>query len=471
MTMQEPLGGNLPMVGNTDIGIYKFTPLSKKMANKGIVINRMYVGDYLSSNLGHEIINLFLADNGCHYLYLNANGSFERKHKDRINYMLMVKYEPKDCFEVIGLAKGLKQATGVELRRKRDIGYFEDKIFECQKEFIKSQPEGDVRYGGFSILDIFNQAEQQSVFITYKADEVLTPKDDYRIFLHYDANATFSKDGNEIHIPITNHNLPKTSLKSYIYSNDEGSDYSTIVNYLIDNEEIWKKDPIKKVDVAGKGSEKEITLFEICQIQNDENRLSNALAYFMSVPAYFSLWKDFFHKYGINLKMPIVVEREVTATVPEDKQDKAILTSGGRIDILLKDDENIIVIENKIKSDINRVKTDSEGTDQLDRYRVYCNWLGDKMNIPQHQRYLFIMAPDYQVPNLKRKDTKGFTIITYGDLHSHLMDSKYTEHFQMDRNFKAFRDVIVRHTHSSANAYLYDEMMEKFNSRINQLKQ
>ncbi len=30
---------------------------------KGIVLNRMYVGDYLSSNLGHEVINLYQADN------------------------------------------------------------------------------------------------------------------------------------------------------------------------------------------------------------------------------------------------------------------------------------------------------------------------------------------------------------------------------------------------------------------------
>ena len=30
---------------------------------KGIVLNRMYVGDYLSSNLGHEVINLYRVDN------------------------------------------------------------------------------------------------------------------------------------------------------------------------------------------------------------------------------------------------------------------------------------------------------------------------------------------------------------------------------------------------------------------------
>ncbi len=57
----------------------------------GIVVNRMFVGDYLTSNLGHEIINLFQADNGNHYLYLNAYGNFNKTHKDKIGIMLMVK--------------------------------------------------------------------------------------------------------------------------------------------------------------------------------------------------------------------------------------------------------------------------------------------------------------------------------------------------------------------------------------------
>ena len=34
-----------------------------------IVLNRMYTGSYLSSNLGHEVINMFQADNGKHYKY------------------------------------------------------------------------------------------------------------------------------------------------------------------------------------------------------------------------------------------------------------------------------------------------------------------------------------------------------------------------------------------------------------------
>ena len=45
-------------------------PLSTNQSDKaGIVLNRMYTGSYLSSNLGHEVINMFQADNERYYLY------------------------------------------------------------------------------------------------------------------------------------------------------------------------------------------------------------------------------------------------------------------------------------------------------------------------------------------------------------------------------------------------------------------
>ena len=50
----------------------------------GIVLNRMYVGDYLTSNLGHEVINMYQADDNNYYLYLNAYGSFAKKWQNKV---------------------------------------------------------------------------------------------------------------------------------------------------------------------------------------------------------------------------------------------------------------------------------------------------------------------------------------------------------------------------------------------------
>ena len=45
------------------------------MAKDVIILNRMYVGDYLGENLGHEVINLIKDDNGNNYIYINHDGN------------------------------------------------------------------------------------------------------------------------------------------------------------------------------------------------------------------------------------------------------------------------------------------------------------------------------------------------------------------------------------------------------------
>ena len=131
----------------------------------------MYAGDYLASNLGHEIINLFQADNGWHYLYLNSSGNLSKEHEG-IDVMLLVKAHSTDTFEVIGMARGLHLAPGATMTMPRDISREIAAISSVQKEYIETE---GVTYGGISILDIFKNTEQQNIFITYKADKVYVP--------------------------------------------------------------------------------------------------------------------------------------------------------------------------------------------------------------------------------------------------------------------------------------------------------
>lgn len=445
---------------------YESTALNKAV-KPGIVINRMYVGGYLESNLGHEIINLFQADNCQHYLYLNSSGSFAREHRD-IDYMLMVKYAGKDTFEVTGLAKGLEIAPGADSPRPRDIKQLDDTIAREQQDYIISQPGGGVKYGGVLLLDIFNDAEQQSVFITYKAKEVVVPKGDMRIFLNYQKDAANSFGEKETVIAIKRHNLPKTSLKSYIYPEKESSassDYENIVSNLINNENLWTSEQDWKIKPNLPINEKEITLFEICQIQDDENRFSNAIAYFMIRPEYRALWVDFFNKFGVKLEKDYQVAREVSARI-EDSLTAKKLPNGGRIDLLISDSKNLVVVENKIKSDINTVEQDNrEGTTQLDRYVNYIKWRISKDNNGRVGSFL-ILCPDYNRPEL-RESEKIYKIITYGDLYAYLSDKAQVD---KDHNFRALRKAMLRHTYSTPNGYLYNEMLEKFERRIREIQ-
>ena len=149
----------------------------------GIVLNRMYVGDYLASNLGHEIINLYQADNGGNYIYLNSSGDFVKAHQGQIGYMLFVKYYGIGEVEVIGMATGLKDVYCTDQQFTGKYKGVNKVIFDQQQQYVSA--EGGITYGGVSIFNIFGKAGQQSVFITYKAAKVYVPKEGKRLFIRF----------------------------------------------------------------------------------------------------------------------------------------------------------------------------------------------------------------------------------------------------------------------------------------------
>lgn len=436
------------------------------MDNKGIVLNRMDgSGEYLHTNLGHEIINFFQADNGKHYLYLNATGNFAKEHENKIGHMLFVKYYDKGIVEIIGMATGLEDVQGANMPLKRDKKFKEvDKnIWKLQIDFINKEK---VCYGGKSILEIFSGAEQQSIFITYEAEKVYQIESSHRIFICFssvNSDANLPKGARVI--KLSEINQAKTSLKQYIYPSDSKEDYSDSKNdykalkELIDVEDLWVS--VGKVNLnQDTASRQMISLFDICQIQNNENCFSNALAYFMMQPQYYKLWREFFDKFGINLDKDFSVEREASAKIEDINWDHNTKPSGGRIDLLIRDGKNIIVVENKIKSDINSVAKDKFDCNQLDRYVNYIEWLKSE----NEKGHFILLTPNYNVPTLKEEMRNIYKIVTYGKVYDFLSDYKHK--FENDLNFVAFFNAIKRHTFKTENEYYFQEMMEKFYRRV-----
>ena len=434
------------------------------MDNKGIVLNRMDgSGEYLHTNLCHEVINFFQADNGIHYLYLNATGNFAKEHKNKIGHMLFVKYYDKGIVEVIGMATGLEDVPGANMPLKRDKKFKEvdENIWKHQIDFINKEK---VCYGGKSILDIFSGAEQQSIFITYKAEKVYRIKSSHRIFICFssvNSDANLPIEG--IVIKLSEINQAKTSLKQYIKSDSE-KDYEALKK-LIDDEYLWES--VGKVDLNQyKASLQMISLFDICQIKNNENCFSNALAYFMMQPQYYELWVEFFknfiidEEFEINLNEDFSIEREASAKIEDTNWDHNTKPSGGRIDLLIRDGKNIIVIENKIKSDINSVAKDKFDCNQLDRYVNYIEWLKSE----NEKGHFILLTPNYNVPTLKEEMKNKYKIVTYREVYDFL--SKYKHKFENDSNFVAFFNAIKRHTFETENEYYFQEMMEKFYRRL-----
>ena len=440
--------------------------------NKAIVLNRMYVGEYLSANLGHEVINLFQADNGNHYIYLNSTGNLASVHSGRISYMLFVKYYDKGVVEIIGMATGLKEVPGVNmpLKRKMKFNGLDKDIWQQQVNYINSQSNSGVSYSGVSILELFNDAEQQNIFITYRAEKV------YRINRKIHRYICFSNAENDILESIPEDEIiqleeimqAKASLKQYIYPSNR-DDHVKLLSLFADSS-LWENNVVGKVNIEELYSvnKRKVSLFDICRIHSDENRFSNALTYFMEQGEYFHLWKDFFYKYGIALKRKFAVLREHSAKIEDETWNHESNPGGGRIDLLICDNENLIVIENKIMSGINTVATDINDRTQLNRYVNYIDWLVKNNCEQKLNSYFFILTPSYNKPAISKEMASKYKVITYADLYRFLKEHIYV--FYNDDNFIAFFEAMERHTYNNINDYLYYEMQEKFYRRIAEYK-
>ena len=73
----------------------------------------MFTGNYLEDNIGHEIINLFKADNDNHYIYLCKDGKYKRKSLPE--YLVQVRRYGTRILEIVNIAKIESRTTGKTL--------------------------------------------------------------------------------------------------------------------------------------------------------------------------------------------------------------------------------------------------------------------------------------------------------------------------------------------------------------------
>ena len=417
----------------------------KQKENVGFVLNRMYTGSYLSTNLGHEVINMFQADNGKHYLYLNSRGNLVGRALTS-KYMLLVVYIGDQRVEVIGLAKNIVAIDSAKCNLSEKIGKIDKKIFEKQNLYIEKE---HITYGGVHLLDIFNDAEQQNIYVSYEADpeNFFIPKQ--RIILSFKKDRSIKDDKVEDGIyKLGNYDFGSTTLHQYIES---GKDYDKLES-VITNEKLWILSN-EKVEIADNCLIKKDSLIDICGMLFDENKFSNALAYF--IRKYTELWRDFFIlKSGMSLNLPFEVSREV-----DIKSKFKDLKDGGRIDLQINDGKHWIIIENKIKSKINKTQKDKTwDSSQLKRYMAYIKKIAPTDNKENSRTY--VLTPNYNMLSLG--DT-GFQLLNYSEICLFLKGKKEVE---TDEDFKSFYKAMLYHSYNNECMSMYEKMKEEFYNRI-----
>lgn len=513
-----------------------------------IILNRMYVGDYLGENLGHEVINLIKSDNGNHYIYVNAHGTvneeFYRRDDEIVKNDVILLTRLVNISGIKDTVEILAKATGCELCAKKEMEELfgdkedykkQDKLIKAKKrhkinkDYIK---EKDIRYGGVLLNEIFanndyaGRTNDSAMFVTYKVDKIVKPKK--RIYIstedlsnekddlgkvNKDAKNILEKDeqGNKIgKVFWLNENSNKddnkdkdkykpcgTELKTYFTTKKEHAFEN--LKKIINTPENWENDTIeeKTKDILENYKPQEHNLIDIIHKTRDELTYSNLLAYMLMQEPLKKSFCEFFSKFGVeNLSKNYVVTREE-----------------GNIDILIQDDENIIVIENKIKSAINGWKTENKNsesaTNQLHKYMHYVYgevWDKNKscykkveetdkkyLSIKKFQdelksqeeaktqeeakkrkRHFLVLKPKYnnlsetsineEIENFEDKNVKNsgierkgeYKIISYADLYNHFKDIECNAMY-----FKEFKSAIERHSYDVDNIQEH-QMFERF---------
>ena len=388
--------------------------------NKKIVLNRMYNGDYLADNLGHEIINLYQSDNGKNYVYLQHAGTFSEEQKGKVGYVLFVRTLPgRKMLEVLGKADGIT-----------DI-YYPGQQPDEQKEYIE---KNNVRYAGVLLNEIFIGNEYQYVYLTYKAERVSRPVRPLYI--------SFDKSGKDI-VLLTENNQAKASLKQYIDSELTPNDYAKL-QQMINDDSLWNCG-IDKVEID-EIKEKDVTYFDICGIASNELAFSNAFAFFM---------KRYPH---------LLVKFAETVLHKEFVVEFDIAREEANIDLLIRGGKRIVVVENKVKSHINGLifnrKSKELDSTQLEKYY---NFAVQEARQKQWGTSFYLLTPNYNDIDLSLYEAGShYTKIYYKDVYDFC---KEQIEYQNDIYFRDFVNALYPHTKEISDD-LYEDMKHLFLQRI-----
>lgn len=429
-----------------------------------IVLNRVFSGEYLEDNIGHEVINLFKSDNGKYYLYLNALGSFHKQWKNRIKSMLLVRtIKGAKMLEVIGLATGLSDVYDPELAEKtNDSKKPQPKLKADQDAFIDNN---SISYGGVRINDIFcGNSFQQDVCISFEAERVVKPKEPIFITFERGASEEDISIGNATLVKLPGLNAAKASLKQYVENRGDSVAAYTALSSLINNKDMWGDDfktvEESKAVLLPTATE---TMFDICRIAYSELAYSNTIAHFFE--KYPHVFAGFMHEFGIDDFLsgkPLIIKRELY-----------------NIDLLFTNGDKTVIIENKIRSGINGLDKRDPKKSQLRKYYKlldptvtnYKSLGGKKDDIKELRRRFpnpkfFVLTPDYNNIDLEKYEYgTEYTKMHYSQLYNYLRKTSEYKN-KADLRFCDFVNSLEKHSQPYDNE-LYVQTLKRFMDLIN----
>lgn len=422
-----------------------------------IITNRMYCGGYLleGENIGHEVINVYKADNGEHYIYINDDGKVNKKYAKYNNniVILLTRYFSKETYQIIAKAEVKSVVYNKEGLDKLEYGGKE----------LRSIYKNNTHHG-------IKQNPEDTIYATYKVKEFRRPKNS--LYITDDKNIAASTGGC-VYFIYTENGFSKQSQKQYF--EPCGKDDCTCVenpckkmqcekmqctekdcckkkcsyndlHELISNDALWEElDDSQEVKPPTEEIRRSDNFMSIIKKADNELSWSNLLAYI------FESNKDVFCDF---VKQQLGIELKNNFTLLREKNN---------IDMLIFDNDNVIVIENKIKSGINGITGEKNNNNEIvSQLSAYYKIIEN--DFKGRNRHFIILMPNYKVINLDKFEYgKDYKPLKYSDI------KKYYEQKKDDmvgvKYFDEFLDAIEKQSRECDNE-LELEMERRFRNAI-----
>lgn len=371
------------------------------MANE-ILINQLFSGGYLyeKGNIGHEVINLFKDDEGDRYLYITPSGKIKGHDVSHVLFVRNVK--SRTTVEVIAMATGLIPMEDVD-------------------------PD-DIRYRGASLSRIFKsntyqgEKDEFSGNVTYLAKRVMVPRKGKRILLTLDKD--FNASNTDLcRLDSTKKVIIPQGMRSY-YSVSEDPRAFKQLEALVEEKALWEPaDTIGELITDGSVFNQRPSFLEIIRKEDDELVFSNMFEYYF----------DFNHQAFKRFAEEVLGVKDMSLTFD-------VYREKNHIDLWIESNDQIIVIENKIRSGINGL--DESGKSQLDKYRAFAE---KEAHASKKKLQLCIFVPNYSSIDLEKHDPNGtYKVIKYKEIHRFFTEN--TADYLTDQYFPDFLRGLERQT-------------------------
>ena len=387
---------------------------------KEILVNQLFSGSYLKEgkNIGHEVINLFKDDEGHNNIFVNDGCSIGGHDIEYIVFVRQV-FSNKTA-EVIGMAEGLHDISEEEIKQ--------------------------IRYAGASLYHIFDkntyhgQTEPSSGHVTFRVDTIRFPS--HRIFITVDNG--FSPAEDTIHL-ISKKEYVLSRRSRVYYSKDEDEAAYVQLKALITDAGKWdSKKCTEKLIPDGTAQNQVPSFLEVIRKEDDENIFSNLLGY------YFNYSHIGFQKYAADPNLLNIPNFDLSFSVLREAKN--------RVDLWIESDNDIVVIENKIKSGINGITRDDYS--QLNKY-----YDETEKNKGQKRTHYYVFAPNYAQFELDKYNLDGiYKVVRYSDIYKFFIREAAT--YIADPTFPTFVRGLKRHTVTSLSELEFETMRSRLLQRI-----